>query len=100
MPPTAALSVELRTAAEAERAIVADRVAELRAQAQRLHDLADAADADLASSLRLLHQLDEMLGLSPQMSIADVDEELRGQRLRYDQKLWMRPMKKAAYLPG
>lgn len=76
------LSPELRSAAEAERAIVADRVIELREQARRLHDLAVAADDDLAASVRLLGQLDEMLGLAPQLSMADVDDELRGQRLR------------------
>jgi hypothetical protein len=80
--PPANLSPELRSAAEAERIIVADRVAELREQARRLHDLAAAADDDLAASVRLLHQLDEVLGLAPQMSMTDVDDELRGQRLR------------------
>ncbi len=76
------LSSELRAAAELERGIVAERVDELREQAERLHALAEAADGDLAASLRLLAQLDEMLGLAPQMSMTDVDDVLRGQRLR------------------
>jgi hypothetical protein len=82
VPADSNLSAELRTAAEAERVIVAERVVELREQARRLHDLAVAADDDLAASVKLLHQIDEMLGLAPQLSIADVDDDLGGQRLR------------------
>lgn len=76
------LSDELRTAAAAERELVMARVAELREQSRRMHELADAVDADLASALRLLGQLDEMLGLAQQMSMTDADDALRGQRLR------------------
>jgi len=82
MSAGSSLSESLRQAAEAERALVADRVAELREQARRMHELAGAVDEDLAANLRLLGQLDEMLGVAPQMSMAEADEELRGQRLR------------------
>ncbi len=82
MAEPAPLSPELRFAAEAECALVVERVDGLRAQAQRLRAVADAADEDLASALRLLGQLDEILGLTPQMSMSQVDEVLRGQRLR------------------
>jgi hypothetical protein len=82
MSAGASLSEPLRRAAEAERALVADRVAELREQARRIHDLAAAVDEDLAANVRLLGQLDEMLGVAPQMSMTEADEELRGQRLR------------------
>jgi hypothetical protein len=82
MSAGASLSEPLRRAAEAERALVADRVAELREQARRMHDLAAAVDEDLAANVRLLGQLDEMLGVAPQMSMTEADEELRGQRLR------------------
>lgn len=47
-----------------------------------MHELAAALDEDLAANLRLLGQLDEMLGLAPQMTMTDADEALRGQRLR------------------
>jgi len=76
------LSERLHEAATAERAAVAERVEELREQACRMRDLADAVDADLAASMRLLDQLDEMLGDAPQLSITPSDETLRGQRLR------------------
>jgi hypothetical protein len=82
MPGPSSLSVPLRHAAEAERALVADRVAELGEQARRMHELAAAVEADLAASVRLLGQLDEMLGVAPQLTITDADEVLRGQRLR------------------
>jgi hypothetical protein len=78
----AALSAELRAAAQAERAIASERVAALREQARRLRELADHVDLDLAAGVRLLRQIDELLGQAPQMSIAEVDDELRGQRLR------------------
>jgi hypothetical protein len=82
MAEPGALSEGLRIAAERERAVVLDRVEALREQSHRMHELAAAVDEDLASTLQLLRQLDEILGVAPQMSINDVDEELRGQRLR------------------
>jgi hypothetical protein len=47
-----------------------------------MHELIETVEADLAASTRLLHQLDEMLGNAPQLSITPSDEALRGQRLR------------------
>lgn len=82
MAEPAPLSPELRDAAESERALVVERVDGLRAQAQRLRAAADATEEDLAAALRLLGQLDEILDLAPQMSMSQVDEVLRGQRLR------------------
>jgi hypothetical protein len=61
---------------------VAQRVEELREQSQRMRQLADDVESDLAANVRLLHQLDEMLGDAPQLSMASTDETLRGQRLR------------------
>jgi hypothetical protein len=82
MASRSSLSEHLRDAAAAERALVADRVAELREQARRMHELTAAVDEDLAANLRLLGQLDEMLGVAPQLSMTDADDVLRGQRLR------------------
>jgi hypothetical protein len=76
------LSEELRSAAGAERAVVAERASQLAEQACRLREIAESVDHDLAAAVRLLRQIDEMLGDAPQMSIVDVDDELRGQRLR------------------
>jgi hypothetical protein len=78
----AGLSADLRAAAEAERAVVDERVCQLREQARRLRELADQVDVELGGNIRLLRQIDELLGHAPQMSIAEVDEDLRGQRLR------------------
>jgi hypothetical protein len=76
------LSQRLREAATAERALVAKRVDDLREQACRLRELAEGVETDLAATTRLLHQLDEMLGDTPQLSLTPSDETLRGQRLR------------------
>lgn len=82
MPDVGSLSPELRVAAEVERDVALERVEGLRAQAARLRAVADAAEEDLASAVRLLGQLDEILGIAQQLSISEVDEILRGQRLR------------------
>lgn len=82
MPSPSALSAELRAAADAERALVMERVRSLTEQSRRMHDMATAVDDDLASAQRLLCQLDEMLGLAPQLSITHADDVLRGQHLR------------------
>ena len=55
----------------------------MREQSRRLRELADAVDGDLVSSRQLLAQLDEMLGMAPQMSMTHADDVLRGQRLRH-----------------
>jgi hypothetical protein len=82
MVAASSLSDPLRQAAEAERALVAGRVAELREQSRRMHEIAAAVDEDLTANVRLLGQLEEMLGVAPQMTMTDVDDALRGQRLR------------------
>lgn len=76
------LTERLRKAADSERDLVAQRVEELREQSQRMRRLAEDVEADLATNLRLLKNLDEMLGDAPQLSMASEDETLRGQRLR------------------
>lgn len=47
-----------------------------------MHELAAAVDEELAANLRLMGQLDEMLGVAPQLSMTEADVVLRGQRLR------------------
>jgi hypothetical protein len=44
--------------------------------------VAEQVDRDLASAERLLRQMDEVLGLAPQLAIEDLAGEIRGQRLR------------------
>jgi hypothetical protein len=76
------LSEHLRGAVEREREVVADRLAALRAQADRLHAVVAEVDRDVEETGRLLRQIDEMLGLAPQLSLEAMHGELRGQRLR------------------
>lgn len=76
------LSEHVREAVERERELVAQRLAELRDQAARLHVLVEQVDAEVAENARLLRQMDEMLGLAPQLSLEALHGELRGQRLR------------------
>lgn len=88
-PPSAALpslgsvkvelSEEAREIIEREREAVAARVADLKRESEKLRALGDGVDGDLKVNVRLLRQMDELLGLTPQ-----VDEltQLRGRRLR------------------
>jgi hypothetical protein len=76
------LSDEVRKAVESERALVVERLELLRAQAERLHLVVEQVDRDVEETSRLLRQMDEMLGLAPQLSIEAIHGELRGQRLR------------------
>jgi hypothetical protein len=79
---TVELSEHVRRSVEAERDVVAARLAELRAQAERLHRLVDHVDADVEQTARLLRQIDESLGIAPQLSLSSLDGELRGQQLQ------------------
>lgn len=65
-----------------EHAVVAQRVADLRAQSQRLHELVERVDGELDEATRMLRAIDEMLGLAPQLSLDAYSGELRGRRLR------------------
>jgi hypothetical protein len=76
------LSDHVREAVEAERELVAERLVALRAQAERLHAVVDEVDRNVDETARLLRQIDEMLGLAPQLSLETLHGELRGQRLR------------------
>lgn len=76
------LSEHLRRSVETERDVVAARLAELRAQAERLHRLVDHLDADVEQTARLLQEIDESLGIAPQLSFSSLDGELRGRQLQ------------------
>jgi hypothetical protein len=66
---------------EEERAVVAARLEDLRAQSMRLHGLVEQVDADVEETARMLRRMDEMIGLAPQLSI-DAQGDLRGQKLQ------------------
>lgn len=77
----ARLSEHIQKAVEQEREVVSARLEALRAQAARLHDLVEKVGSDVAETARLLQQMDEMLGIAPQLSL-DSHGELRGQKLQ------------------
>lgn len=76
------LSEHARRSVEAERDVVAARLVGLQAQAERLHRLVDHVDADVEQTLRLLREIDESLGIAPQLSLSSLDGELRGRQLQ------------------
>lgn len=76
------LSQHVQEAVAAEREVVAIRLEQLRAQAARLHEIVDQLDERIESDARLLRQIEEMLGVAPQLSLEGLHGELRGQRLR------------------
>jgi hypothetical protein len=76
------LSDQARSVVEREREAVVARVEDLHRQSAALHTVVDGVDLDLERAERLLRQMDEMLGLAPQLALEAIDGELRGQRLR------------------
>jgi hypothetical protein len=65
-----------------EREAVAKRVEDLKRQAEAMQQLAVDVEGQRAEAVRLLRQMDEMLGLAPQLPLDVLGRELRGQRLR------------------
>ncbi len=76
------LSEHVREVVQVERSAVADRLEALRAQGDRLRAILGKVDEEIEVNARLLRQMDEMLGLAPQLSLEALHGELRGQRLR------------------
>jgi hypothetical protein len=76
------LSDHAREVVEREREVIAARLAELRAQAERLHSVVADIDRNVHETACLLRQMDDLLGLTPQLSLDALQGELRGQRLR------------------
>ena len=60
---------------------MASRLEQLREQSRRLHEVVDRVDADVSETARLLRQMDEMLGIAPQLSL-EAHGELRGHKLQ------------------
>jgi hypothetical protein len=76
------LSEHVQETVRKEREVTAERLAALREQSQRLHELVDAVDRDVEETARLLRGMDEMLGLAPHLSFESIHEELRGRNLQ------------------
>ena len=79
MKPGPALSDDFKETAAAERGRLLSRHAEFVARSEhhsrRAEDAANEAD-------RMIREIGELLGIEGQLSIADLHDELRGQRLR------------------
>jgi hypothetical protein len=76
------LSEHVRKTVEREREVIAARLEALQAQSRRLHELTEDVDGDVRETARLLCNIDEMLGLAPQLSMDTIHGELRGQKLQ------------------
>jgi nitrogen fixation/metabolism regulation signal transduction histidine kinase len=76
------LSAALRAGVERERPEVAERLSSLQAQAERMRAVADRLDEEVLATARLLRQMDELLGLAPQLPLDAINEQLRGRRLQ------------------
>ena len=76
------LSDHARDAVARERSRTEAYVEGLERQSERLHAVVTQIDADLASARRVLRQMDELLGLAPQLPLDATQEDLTGQRLR------------------
>jgi len=70
------------TPIEAEYAALAAQVIEQRERADRLRILADQLNENAARDEYLLAELAALLGRDSQMRLEDLDQRLRGQRLR------------------
>jgi hypothetical protein len=82
MPRSASLSNEFLEAAKAERDLFAQRLADAEERIDHFARLAEEA-RDEAKSLRdRIRAIEEVAGLAPQMAICEINEELRGERLR------------------
>jgi hypothetical protein len=79
---TVSLTDHVRVTVEKEREVVEARLVALQEQSKRLHDLVAAVDADVTETARLLRNIDEMLGLAPQLSLEALHGELRGRKLQ------------------
>jgi len=73
---------DLKSSLMTEFALVRERVAQQRDQAERLRGLADQLDERIAHDERLLEDMASALGLAAQLRIDDLSPRLRGQRLQ------------------
>lgn len=76
------LSEAFLASAAAERAALLERFEECRARSEHHAGLADEAARDAERYARTIRELGEILGLEDQLSIVDLSEEIRGERLR------------------
>src|SRR5262245_33897733 len=69
-------------AAKAERAQLAERLADAQERIEHFRILAGDAEEEAIALSAKIRAIEEVAGLAPQMAICEISEELRGQRLR------------------
>jgi hypothetical protein len=76
------LSEAFRTSATAERVALLERFDESRARSEHHAALAKEAAREAERYAQTIRELGELLGVEDQLSIVDLSEEIRGERLR------------------
>jgi hypothetical protein len=82
VPVPESFSHDFVSAAWAEREVLAERLADAQARVEHFETLAAKAREHAESLAGSIRAIEEVAGLSPQMAISDLSEELRGERLR------------------
>lgn len=76
------LTNDFVTAAKAEREHLAARLTEAQERVEHFEACAAEARDEAESLARLIRDLEEMVGVASQIAMCEIDEELRGERLR------------------
>jgi hypothetical protein len=76
------VSRDFLKAAEAERDLLAGRLADAQERIEHFEALASDARAEAETLAARIRAIEEVAGLAPQMAICEISEELRGERLR------------------
>jgi hypothetical protein len=80
--PGPALSDDFKATAATERDRLVARYEECVARREQLSGVADEAAREAEGLARTIRELGELLGIEDQLSITDLHDDLRGQRLR------------------
>jgi hypothetical protein len=75
-------SIDFLQAAQTERELLAVRLREAQERVERFETLAAEARDEVRSLADSIRAVEEVAGLAPQLAIAEISEELRGERLR------------------
>jgi hypothetical protein len=82
VPSPRPLSKNFVAAARGEHDRLASRLVEVRERIDHFETLAAEARSEAESLGRLIRDLEEMLGIASQIAMCELDEDLRGERLR------------------
>jgi hypothetical protein len=82
VPKADAVSGDFLKAAQAERELLAARLAEAQERIEHFEALAAEAREEARSLDDSIRAIEEVAGLAPQLAMCEISEELRGERLR------------------